>query len=400
MIFGKTKSRLRDFWLAVHERMSALQEDQFDKGEKELAALLNDEKNRDYFPVPSSFLVAMVWLFVLFFPLILLLDPSAPMAKDTSIRALGGYYIPLLSTMFIFVMNQRFFIPKFFFKKKYTLYFLGNTLSFAFVLFCREVVVFLTARDASEGWAVFFGSYCFRAARDHFSIWTIITFLIILTAICSMCIVISVFSRQLIRAFIIREKKKVDLQYELDFLKNQLSPHFLFNTLNNITSLIRIDPKLAESSMAKLSKLLRVILYQTSDKFIDIKDEVDLLQKYGELEKLRLSKSFDFSFEVSIENPRYQIPPLLMMPLVENAMKHCVNPDGLSFAHIRIEQHGDDVYFRSENSNFPRKPKPGASGLGLVTFEKRLQLLYASRYVYTTRIENDVYISELTLQAK
>ena len=101
--------------------------------------------------------------------------------------------------------------------------------------------------------------------------------------------------------------------------------------------------------------------------------------KYADLEKLRLDESFDFVFDVKLENPNLMIEPLLMMPLMENAMKHCVNPDGKSFAHIFIEQKDDVLYFRAENSNFPRKSKSKSSGLGLATFQKRLELMYKDR---------------------
>ena len=86
------------------------------------------------------------------------------------------------------------------------------------------------------------------------------------------------------------------------------------------------------------------------------------------------------------------------MPLMENAMKHCLNPDGISFAHIYIEQKNGELYFRAENSNFPRKSKSKSSGLGLATFMKRLELMYKDRYTYTTKVENGVYISELKVK--
>lgn len=392
------KRSLKIILRQIRERLSALQEDQFDKGEKKLAALMQDEAKGRIFPVPTFLLMIMIWTYILSFPLILLLDPSSHMAETGFFDALTGFYVPLLSTMLIYALNQRLLVPRYFFKKRYAVYFFSNALAFVFVLLCREIVLFMSARGPGEGIAVFLGSYCFRAARDHFTIWTVISFVIILSCICFMCIVISMFSRQIVRSFVVREKKKMALQYELDFLKNQLSPHFLFNTLNNITCLIRIDPSLAESSMGKLSKLLRVMLYETSDKFIELKDDVDILLKYGELEKLRLSESFDFTFETKIEKPHCQIPPLLMMPLMENAMKHCVNPKGKSFAHVRINQSGNEIHFRAENSNFPRKSKPGASGLGLATFKKRLDLLFQGNYTYSTWLEGETYVSDLVIK--
>ena len=187
------------------------------------------------------------------------------------------------------------------------------------------------------------------------------------------------------------------LQYELDFLKNQLSPHFLFNTLNNISALIQFDPKRAEESMAKLSKLLRVMLYQTSDSTIPIKEEIDILEKYADLERLRLDASYKLDFTTDLEDENFQIAPLIAMPLVENAIKHSVNPDGPSFARINIKQNGNIVEFHTENSNFPRKKKTNEGGLGLATFKKRLDLLYKGRYEYKTEVVDGVYKASLTI---
>jgi len=83
-----------------------------------------------------------------------------------------------------------------------------------------------------------------------------------------------------------REKRRTEMAYELTFLKQQLSPHFLFNTLNNITSLIRIDPSLAEKSMTELSQLLRMMLYQTADQYISVKEDVEILGKVCRLGKV------------------------------------------------------------------------------------------------------------------
>ena len=92
------------------------------------------------------------------------------------------------------------------------------------------------------------------------------------------------------------------------------------------------------------------MLYQTADQYISVKEDVEILGKYADLEKLRLDENFDLKFETRLENPQAKVVPLVMMPLMENAMKHCVNPDGKSFAHILIEQKNDELYFRAENS--------------------------------------------------
>ena len=149
--------------------------------------------------------------------------------------------------------------------------------------------------------------------------------------------------------------------------------------------------------MAKLSKLLRVMLYQTSDKTIALKDEVDILEKYAELEKLRLDESFDFKFETKLEDPNIQVAPLVAMPLMENAMKHSSNTEGNNFAHISIVQSGNTLQFTAENSNRPRKSNSKSSGLGLATFKKRLELLYPDKYEYKAEVVGDTYCTYLKL---
>lgn len=381
-------------------KLSSLQEADLERGERQLVQLLGTEEERkNHFPVPGIFIGILIWVFIIFFPLMMILDPAESVYNPVNIHSAVKFYAPLLSTMLVFLMNQRLLVPKFFFRKKYGLYLAFNTLLMFFVLLVRESVSFLMTRSPNQGIAYFFNDYAFSQGRDH-TIWGILTFMVFVGIVCLCCILISVFTRQIIRAFIMREKKRSTIEYELNFLKQQLSPHFLFNTLNNISSLISIDPKLAESSMTKLSHLLRVMLYQTGDKFISLKEDTEILQKYAELEKLRLDDDFDFVFDVKLENPHRQIEPLMLMPLMENAMKHCINPKGRSFAHISISQQGDELRFKSENGNFPRKSQNKAGGFGLSAFKKRLELAYDGRYTYETRVEGDVYICELRITLK
>jgi len=361
---------------------------------------LKDERDLVQFPIPLFLPAFLVWLFMLLFPLVLILDPTNALNMSVNIKGLVGFYLPMLSTVFVFILNQKFLVPQLVFKKRYATYFVCNSVLVVATLFFREVAFFVMERSSNEGVGDFFSSYCFSFVKGHFGVWPVISFTILVVFVCILCVLYHVMFRQIVRAFILREQKRSELQYELDFLKNQLSPHFLFNTLNNISALIQIDPKRAESSMNKLSQLLRMMLYQVKDKYITLKEDVDILQKYADLEKLRLDESFDFVFNVNLENPNLMIEPLLVMPLMENAMKHCVNPNGKSFAHITITQTGETFHFHSENSNFPRKSTRKSSGLGLSTFEKRLDLIYMGAYEYSVNIVDDVYISDLIIHLK
>lgn len=388
------------FFQRTRNKFAVLQEIGFERNENRLRELLKDERDLVQFPIPLFLPAFLVWLFMLLFPLVLILDPTNALNMSVNIKGLVGFYLPMLSTVFIFILNQKFLVPQLVFKKRYTAYFICNAVLVVATLFIREIAFFVMERSSNEGIGDFFSSYCFSFVKGHFGVWPVISFTILVAFVCVLCVLYNVMFRQIVRAFVLREQKRSELQYELDFLKNQLSPHFLFNTLNNISALIQIDPKRAESSMNKLSQLLRMMLYQVKDKYITLQEDVDILQKYADLEKLRLDESFDFVFNVKLQNPNLMIEPLLVMPLMENAMKHCVNPNGKSFAHITISQNDDVLHFHSENSNFPRKSNRKGSGLGLSTFEKRLDLIYLGSYEYSVNIVDGVYISDLIIHLK
>ena len=394
------KNPLVRFFDEKRSLFESLQEMSFERGEKKLIDILNSENEVLNYPVPTFVPFFLLWVFIILFPLMLIVDQGYFSLKEIDVRNILSFYVPLLLTLCIFQINQKFLVPGFIFKKRYLRYFISNIVFVLVALFIREVIFFLFDRAPEDSWGYFVSSYCFSAVKGHFTLWTVLSFVFFVGLICLICVAYHVMLRQIIRTFVKREQKRLALQYELDFLKSQLSPHFLFNTLNNISALIRIDPKKAESSMEKLSKLLRVMLYQTSDQYITLQEDVDILQKYASLERLRFDDNFDFRFDTQLENPDCKIDPLLVMPLVENAIKHCVNPMGGSFVHISIVQKGLDLEFNSENSNFPRKSQSKSSGLGLVMFEKRLTLLYDGRYEYTTSVEDGVYKCNLKLKLR
>lgn len=397
MTVKKTKKAVTKFFETKRETFEEIQEASFQRSEKILVGVLKEKVGTINYPFPPFVPIALAWIFIILFPLVFILDPTFTTSLDMSSQKIIRFYLPLLATALIFLINQKILVRSCIFEKHYVRYFIYNCFLLFGLLLLREVALFLTDRSAGEGIVEFFFSYCFSAIKGHFSIHTVVIFTLMVSFVCITSVFYNIILRQTLKAFLQREKKNVELQYELDFLKNQLSPHFLFNTLNNISALITIDPKRAEESMAKLSKLLRVMLYQTSDATITIKEEIDILRKYAELEKLRLDENYDLKFNINLEDENFQIAPLIAMPLVENAIKHSVNPNGKSFAHISIIQAGNKITFETENSNYPRKVKSNAGGLGIVTFKKRLDLLYTSRYRYETGIEGDIYKSKLEI---
>lgn len=383
----------------LRQRWQGAQERDFDRYEKKIREILEQEEKIS-FPVPAYVPQILIFLFILIFPMLYIGDPVTRSVIGLDWRELMNFYFPVLMSIGVFGLNLNFLVPNYILNKHYGIYFVYNAVVILVTCFLREVVFFLIDRAPDQGANYFFNSYMFSSVKGHFSYWTVFSFVVLVCLVCVICVFYRLISAQILRGFVVREQKRSRLQYELEFLKNQLSPHFLFNTLNNITALISIDSKRAEKSMTELSKLLRVTLYQTSDDAIPLEEDVEILRMYGNLEKLRLDENFDYRFDVEMEDPKTPVAPLIAMPLVENALKHSKNPKGKSFAHITIRQQGNELVLQTENSNFPKvsQSPQKASGLGLSTFQKRLEILYAGRYEYTASAEGGVYRSRLKIQ--
>jgi LytS/YehU family sensor histidine kinase len=221
---------------------------------------------------------------------------------------------------------------------------------------------------------------------------SILAFFIFTLLICLLNISFRVSANHTRFAYWVRQKQNEILQADLAFLKMQLSPHFLFNTLNNIAALMDIDTKKAQSGIIQLSILLRTILYETKENRILLQSETMILQKYIELEKLRFGSNVKCSVKISLENDQAEIVPLLLMPLVENAVKHGVHPVYPSRITIVIEEKGGHLWCCVENTLFPRKKNPETvGGIGLPNMKKRLDCFYPNRYKYNALHEGEIY---------
>ncbi|MEO8172711.1 MAG: histidine kinase [Sediminibacterium sp.] len=176
-------------------------------------------------------------------------------------------------------------------------------------------------------------------------------------------------------------------QTELVFLKAQINPHFLFNTLNNIYSLSQHEPQLVSESVLRLSELLRYMLYETGSEFIDIEKEIKILSDYIDLEKLRYSETVTIDFTYDIGDTSEMIPPLLLIPLVENAFKHGISESrGIRFVHVMLTLQKQQFYFSVTNSsdNLPDIPKTEGT-IGLPNLRRRLNLLYKEFDLFTAQ---------------
>ena len=187
---------------------------------------------------------------------------------------------------------------------------------------------------------------------------------------------------------------KDNLQLEFNFLKAQVNPHFLFNTLNNIYSLVVHERKeQAATTLARLSGFLRYTLYETGDEKITLDKEVQLLKDYIELEKLRLNET-DVAFHYESDSDAYTVPPLLFMPALENAFKYTEDKEGNSIAvNIQAKQQQLQVSIRNSRAN-GMTAKTG--GIGLQNLQKRMQHYYPGTASYSATETNGVYLFRLS----
>ena len=163
---------------------------------------------------------------------------------------------------------------------------------------------------------------------------------------------------------------------ELNFLKSQTNPHFLFNTLNNIYSLSRDKSDLAPESILRLSKILRFMLYETSGAFIAIEQELKIINDFIALEKLRYDESLRVNFNYDVEDMKQALPPLLLVPLVENAFKHgAAETRGYPFIDIHLSVNNRKLLFVVKNSSEVNAGDV-KENIGLSNLRRQLELLY------------------------
>ncbi len=169
---------------------------------------------------------------------------------------------------------------------------------------------------------------------------------------------------------------------ELALLKSQVSPHFLFNTLNNVYSLVYQQASNAPSAIMKLSEIMRYMLYEASTDKVMLEKETDYLFSFIELQLLRLKQKDFVKFDLTGETKNKKIAPMLLIPFVENAFKHCdkkSNPPGIE---IKLNAASDKIYFEVRNK--VPKDKHATSriqgGIGLINVKRRLQLIYPSAH--------------------
>ncbi len=266
-----------------------------------------------------------------------------------------------------------FLIPKFFVTRKFTIFVLYYFLFLVIitVIIQRPIMLYYVEPNYLPEWkskGFFTISEIMKTALDVNN-----------AAILPMAYIFFKFYYNSQQKTLALEKEK--LQAELNQLRNQVHPHFLFNTLNNLYSLIIKKSDVAETAVLKLSGLMRYMLYEANVPKVSLSKEVEYLKNYVDLEKLRFDSHTDISFNAEIDK-EYSISPFLLIPFVENAFKHGPSSNKNSWIVISILVKNKKLIMQIENAkqNEQNQKTDFDGGIGFINVKKRLELLYPNNY--------------------
>ena len=193
-----------------------------------------------------------------------------------------------------------------------------------------------------------------------------------------------------------RDLENQRLTAELSFLKSQINPHFLFNSLNSIYSLAYQKSDTTPEAILKLSEIMRYMLYECNDNKVELTKELQYLQNYIDLQKIRFGNKAFINFEVNGEVTDQSIVPLLLISFIENAFKHGVANDPISPILLKINLSDGRLYFFVQNKKHTHN-RDASGGIGLINVKRRLDLLYPNKYNLEIRDEADTYTVQLSL---
>lgn len=218
----------------------------------------------------------------------------------------------------------------------------------------------------------------------------------IISFTCGVAIAIKLVRMNLRQKEASQEVMKKKLETELNLLKAQINPHFLFNTLNNIYSLAMKKSDDTGPVVMKLSKLLRFMLYESEKDRILVSEEMKLLEDYIELERIRYNDRLSLTISMEISNPNANITPLLLLPLIENAFKHGASESMKTvFIEVAISEQGNRLKASVKNSRERSAPQADHDGIGLKNVRRQLELTYSD---FSLNVKNEEHLFEVQLE--
>ncbi|MCX6319933.1 MAG: histidine kinase [Bacteroidetes bacterium] len=295
--------------------------------------------------------------------------------------------IKVVDLALLIYITSFFLVPRLLYKKKYLLFALiFITMVFASSIFKMNILGQMQNNRGLINWSVDFKARLYDNILPHF-------FLVIAGVAVKLAFDYGHLQQRM--AQIAKEKAET----ELNFLKSQINPHFVFNTLNAIYFLINKDNAEARGALHTFSDMLRYQLYEMNDEQIPIEKEIRYLKDFITLQQLRKDGRYDVQFTSTPAVRGFRIEPLLLIPFVENAFKHISHHTlRQNSVHTTMDMQGDQFIFYVENTRDAGSVKEGAGGIGLANVKRRLELLYPGKYVLDIK-EGDGSFS-ITLKMK
>lgn len=338
----------------------------------------------------SIFIHFIVWSFILLLPLLFMERFGEKITFETYL-----YHSFLSIECFImFYLNYCILIPKLLFKKKTTFFLLFNIL---LILSLTSSLEYLKVNG-------YFTLPEFIYKPKHyigFSLGKVFRDTIFMISVCGLASAIRINGRWRKTEKEKEQAQKERIEAELNNLRNQINPHFLLNTLNNIYALITFDTNKAQNVIEELSIMLRYLLYENKETYASLKKEVNFISNYIKLMRIRIPSNVDISFNCEVdENTKSKVAPYIFISLIENAFKHGINPTKKSFIHISLIDNYEKktITLDIENSNYPKTTTDrSGSGIGLQQVKKRLNLLYPNTHSWKYGAKDGIYKSTIIL---
>lgn len=323
-----------------------------------------------------------VWFLLFFFPVFVFYSDSF----DINV-VIRRTWIPMGFSLIIFYINYFIFIEKYIFTRKVFQFILFNILLVAVCIYLHSQV-----RE------LFFSSFD-KARSANFKIFSVYWESLTATITIGLSIAVKMTQSWVESENQKRNSENARLQSELTYLQYQLQPHFFFNSLNNIYSLIDSAPDKAKETIHSLAKLMRYMLYEAKEGKVLLSKEVEFLEKFIDLMEIRLPANVKISRSFKKIKADLLITPLLFLPLVENAFKHGTSTSDNGTIMFDLSMQNEDIVFRVENPNVPKSQEDkSGSGIGLDNLKKRLELMYAGKYSMQQEIVGDIYKAELKIK--
>lgn len=329
----------------------------------------------------------LVWMMLFAFPYFFSSDQSFMR------EVMEHSWVPLLTYMLIFYINYFLLISRFLFTRKWVLFVILNlAIMFIFTEMRFEIRhLFMEARPLHT-----FSGKMPPPPRP-------LTFIFYLDFLAYTVPVVFATALKIYEKWISTEREKNDavhanLTSELEQLKYQLQPHFFFNSLNNIYSMVDTSPEKAKAMIHSLGKLMRYLLHDANVAQTSLKQEMEFINRYIDLMEVRFTDNVKIYRQFQEINASIQIPPLLFISIVENAFKHGGSATLPSIISFSLELKDNHIHFSCSNTSYPKTQTDNSgSGIGLENLKKRLELLYKNQYLLTTKEENGQFLVQLVL---